>query len=207
MRDDECSCPASVLYEGARAEGPSCSALSACRKGSLRALGLLLRRWPNRAWGGNYEQKVVPMLSEAHTRGGATEPFSVEVLGTLSLPADARPFERWIVTCESRAGSFFLWLDDHLVCEGGNGQPRWNPFRLESVLPFNHDLQHAPQPQRYFLRATFVQQPPNSLTASGGPPSFSMSFVLSDSISRASCKGERAGGRVGVSWVERAQKK
>ena len=116
------------------------------------------------------------MLSEAHTRGGATEPFSVEVLGTLSLPADARPFERWIVTCESRAGSFFLWLDDHLVCEGGNGQPRWNPFRLESVLPFNHDLQHAPQPQRYFLRATFVQQPPNSLTASGGPPSFSMSW-------------------------------
>ena len=111
----------------------------------------------------------------------ADEVFSVEVLGTLTLPENARNL-RWLITCDARGGSYFLWLDDHMVCEGSSSssQPRWNPYRLESVLPFNHTLAvheavggtpgaaggkgdtagggGADLPVRYFLRATFVRQ-------------------------------------------------
>ena len=54
------------------------------------------------------------------------EVFSVEVLGTLTLPENVRNL-RWLITCDARGGSYFLWLDDHMVCEGSSGQPRWNP--------------------------------------------------------------------------------
>ena len=157
-----CSCNDAVLSDDGR-----CNTLAACAKGSLTALGLALRHWPNRGFAGNFVQTVVPSLTQATTGGAADDPFgpfSIEVLGTLTLPVASGPSERWVVTCESRGGSFFLWLDDHLVCEGGNRQPRWNPFRLESVVPFEHTL-HARQAAgatgriRYFLRATFVQQP------------------------------------------------
>jgi len=105
---------------------------------------------------GLFDESVVPSLSMQTTGGAADEPFSLEALGTLSLPVQQLASgERWLIHCASQGGSFFLWLDDHLVCEGGNMQPKWNPFRLEAVLPFAH----SPRQTRFFLRATFVQQP------------------------------------------------
>ena len=168
-----CSCTDAAIGESISPQ--RCDALAACAKGSTTSHGLLMRRWPNRAFGGNYVQTVVPTLSSATTSASDSEPFSLEALGTITLPdgAAAADEQRWLITCESRGGSLFLWLDDHLVCEAGNNQPRWNPFRLEAVVPFNHTLRAARSGQTsYFLRATFVQQPSTATLA--GRPFFSL---------------------------------
>jgi hypothetical protein len=155
-----CTCTVAALRSGA-----STSCIRTCSTGSLDAPGLAVRRWPNGAFGGNFERTVIPSLEQKVLKWPSDEVFSVEVLGTLKLPARAAN-ERWIVSCEARGGSYYLWVEDHLVCEGGNEQPRWNPYRLESVLPFNHTLAAVKiRPAeattggavRYLIRATFVR--------------------------------------------------
>ena len=158
-----CTCPAIALYGG----DSKCSFSAACAKGALSLPGLSVLRYPNAAYAGNFDQSVVPTLSGSSLRWPADEVFSLEILGTLTLPPAATDDERWLIECDASGGSFFLWLDDHLVCEAGNNQPRWNPYRLEPVLPFTH-TRHARDPRtappsgggapvvRYFLRATFV---------------------------------------------------
>jgi hypothetical protein len=175
---ERCSCSRAALQPGASAR-----CMESCATGSLRSPGLAVRRWPNGAFGGTHERRIVASLEQSSLRWPADEVFSAEVLGTLTLPPRETKDGRWIITCDAQGGSYYLWLDDHLVCEGGNGQPKWNPYRLEPVLPFNHTLAalravssgggsgggsgHVgasdtapappPSPVRYFLRATFIR--------------------------------------------------
>ena len=145
----------------------------------------------------------MPNLERTTLHWPADEVFSVEVLGTLTLPENARNL-RWLITCDARGGSYFLWLDDHMVCEGSNGQPRWNPYRLESVLPFNHTLAvrqavggtpgaaggkgdtagggGADLPVRYFLRATFVRQRQHILASPHEKPYMELRWQRSASM-------------------------
>ncbi len=120
----KCSCTRAALGNSRQCN------ISVCDIGALSAHGLAVRRWPNGAFGGNYDRTVVPMLKREAALWPADEVFSVEILGMLTLPAERAENERWRIECDSQGGSFYLWLDDHLVCEGGNGQPRWNPYRL-----------------------------------------------------------------------------
>ena len=83
-----------------------------------------MRRWPNAAFGGNYVRSVAKALTKDGLDWAADEVFSVEILGTLTLPPAPSPSsvadDTFIIECGAAGGSYYLWLDDHLVCEGGN---------------------------------------------------------------------------------------
>ena len=158
-----------------------------------------MRTWPNGAFGGNYVQTIVPALKRPESEWEAHDAVSIEVLGTLTLPTARGPGDRWLIECDARGGSFFLWLDDHLVCEAGNMQPRWNQYRVEAVLPFTHTLHEAAErattgggsaaPTRYFLRATFVRHRHHIVAAPREKPFVEMRWQRSASPPRcgASC--------------------
>ena len=71
--------------------------------------------WPNGAFAGNYEQSVVPALQAQHLKWPADGSFSVEVLGTLTLPPEAGATSWLLLDCAAEGGSHFLWIDDHLI--------------------------------------------------------------------------------------------
>ena len=154
------------------------NATAACAKGCLYCPGLTIRTWPNGAFAGIFEQTILPALTGASLKWQGDAVFSAELLGTLTLPRAASSEERWLIDCEGSGGSYFVWLEDHLVCEGGNSQPRWNPYRLEPVVPFGHTRHaasfNADAPVRYFLRATFVRLRTHILAAPDATPSLEL---------------------------------
>ena len=55
--------------------------------------------------------------------------FSALVLGSFMPPYDGAA---WDITCKVTGMSAFLYLDDHLVCQGGNDPVR---IQCQRVLP------------------------------------------------------------------------
>jgi len=96
--------------------------------------------------------------------------FSVEILGSLRVPTDVGA---WNVSCNAQGGAFFLWLNHHLVCQGGNDPATWGAYRAERLIPFAGPSERAPQPASgqlpgtYYVRATFARAKPSAVYPGG----------------------------------------
>ena len=42
----------------------------------------------------------------------------------------------WKITCDIEGLSAFVYLDDHLVCQGGNDEATWGKYRPENLVPW-----------------------------------------------------------------------
>ena len=105
------------------------AALAAAAPAAAAQQGLTMSVYNNSAWyGAPLRSSVVPGFDVSvpiERTGGSPTPFSVEITGTLTYPASAKPcFENdhgcFTFNCSFGAASYgFLWFDDHLVCQNG----------------------------------------------------------------------------------------
>eukprot|EP00937_MAST-01D_sp_MAST-1D-sp2_P003752 g3752.t1 len=138
--------------------------------------GLLLEAYPNGAWGGTASlNATVAALDNATLASqpalGAADVFSVEVRGSLTPPAGRVRLE-----CSIAHGSAFVWLDDHVVCQGGNAAAVWGQYESDAtVLPWEATLARGGEAAArapLFLRATFAHPTPTA-----GAPALELRWV------------------------------
>ena len=132
--------------------------------------GLFVRTWPNAGFGGPAaDNSTIPTFADV-AFPPASQVFSLDFQGSLVVPTTGQ----WNVSCDAQGGAFFLWLNDHLVCQSGNDPNTWGAYRGESVIPFAGPSERDARPASgqlpgtYFARATFAHPKPTATTA---PPS------------------------------------
>jgi hypothetical protein len=146
--------------------------------------GLAVKLYPNAAWGGNATAtKTIALLDStaldfATAAGG---PFSVEITGTFSPPAELVSNGKQVqLSCEILNGAGFLWLDDHVICQGGHDAAAWGTYKSDAlvlpwmVAPGNPLGGSVTKP--LFLRATFAHLNSTSRPDMAGKPSFSLKW-------------------------------
>lgn len=156
------------------------SALPAAAAAANQGAGLNLKLYPNAAWGGNATvAKTITQLDESTLEFAGTEPFSVEITGTLTPPADLVGGGKQVqLSCEVLNGAGFLWLDDHVICQGGHDPVQWGGYKSDAlVLPW----MVAPGiplggsvTKPLFLRATFAHLGRADMR---GKPSFTLKWA------------------------------
>eukprot|EP01052_Picozoa_sp_SAG31_P002131 SAG31_NODE_72_length_27821_cov_26.870572_7_plen_604_part_00 len=140
--------------------------------GAVAAPGLQMTVWNNGAWGGEGAAQIVSGIDNAtFAFASDAEVFSAELRGTFTPPLDAvRAGRRLELSCIFVNGNGYLWLDDHVICEGGHDRTQWGAYQSDAkILPWmvapGEPLGQLGGP--LFLRATFAHPKPT-----GGPPPF-----------------------------------
>jgi hypothetical protein len=82
------------------------------------------------------------------------EIWGTELVGTLT-PPEGKTYD---VTCNFTGGNGFIWLDDHLICQGGNDPTTWSAYRPQNSIPFIH-AQGVTMNRTLFFRMTFAHNP------------------------------------------------
>jgi hypothetical protein len=142
--------------------------------------GLNLVLYPNAAWGGEPTvNRTITQLDESTLAFAGSAPFSVEITGTLTPPASlVGGGKQMQLSCEIKNGAGFLWLDDHVICQGGHDQAVWGKYQSDAlVLPW----MVAPGiplggsvTKPLFLRATFAHLGRSDMR---GKPSFTLRWA------------------------------
>ena len=140
--------------------------------------GLTMTTWKNGAAGGNGTVSTVTGLdSTTLSFASAADVFSVEIRGTFTPPlAQVSAGKRIELSCEITNGNGYIWLDDHVICEGGHDPAQWGKYQSDAkVLPW---MVAPRQPLGVlggplFLRATFAHPTPNT----GPPPTIILKWV------------------------------
>jgi hypothetical protein len=60
--------------------------------------------------------------------------WSAVVLGSFTPPYDGKT--TWTITCDIKGVSAFLYLDDHMVCQGGNDNATWGGYMPQNSVPW-----------------------------------------------------------------------
>ena len=122
--------------------------------------------------------KTIAQLDETTLEFAGSAPFSVEITGTLTPPADLVGDGKQVqLSCEILNGAGFLWLDDHVICQGGHDPTQWGQYKSDAlVLPW----MVAPGiplggsvTKPLFLRATFAHLDRADMH---GKPSFTLKW-------------------------------
>jgi len=123
--------------------------------------GLQMSVWPNAGQGGVPRVSTIAGLDNlTWAPSMANTTFSALVLGTFMPPyataADSGMPVRWDLTCSIQGVSAFLYLDDHLVCQGGNDPATWGGYRPEARVPWAGTPSSTGK--SYFLRLRIVHR-------------------------------------------------
>ena len=154
--------------------------LTSATAGKAAGKGLNLVLYPNAAWGGAATMnKTITSLDVTTLEFAGSAPFSVEITGTFSPPASMVGGGKQVqLSCEIKNGAGFLWLDDHVICQGGHNPVQWGAYKSDAlVLPW---MVAPGQPlggsvtKPLFLRATFAHLDRADMT---GKPSFTLKWM------------------------------
>ena len=146
---------------------------------ALCSADLTLLAYPNGAWGGAATQHT---LAHGLTNGtlpalagmGAADIFSLEVRGTLTPPTVLVTGGATLrLSCDIANGNAFVWLDDHVVCEGGHDPAAWGKYASDAtVLPWEAAAVRGEEAKPLFLRVTFAHP-----RRTAGAPSISLNWA------------------------------
>ena len=108
-------------------------------KSAASSSGLNLVLYPNAAWGGEPSvNTTIAELNATTLEFAGTAPFSVEITGTFHPPVELVSGGKQVqLSCAVENGAGFLWLDDHVICEGGHDPKQWGGYKSDAlVLPW-----------------------------------------------------------------------
>lgn len=127
-----------------------------------------LSRYP----GGTPTVSTISDLNEVTWPDLEDNVYSARILGSFMPPY--KDGELWDISCNISGISAFLYLDDHLVCQGGNDPAAWADNKPERRVPWPGTPSSAGKP--YFLRLRLVHRPGPSNGSSVA--SFSMLYSV-----------------------------